>query len=339
MKLKIKNAEKLSNDILKLIGFKNSEAKLISNALIEADLAGKSSHGLSRLFYFKRAVIDGISQPKINLKTEEISIKKETSNTILVDGKKKCGFVVLDQALKLTIKKAKNNNIVATGLSNTAPMTGCLGHFVRIATENNLIYIGFNNSPGRVAPHGTRKKLWGTNPINIGIPTNKYPIIHDMSTAKITVGGLLKTLRAGGKLPKGVAIDDKGNLCTDPQKVFDEGSLLPIAGYKGSGLALICELLAGALTGSRAGFSIPGGWGTFFILINPTSFKPLKQFKKDIDKVIKELKKAPKQKGVEEVFYPGERSMKLRDKQLKAGTVDIDDTVYSNLQDLIKQLS
>ena len=218
-------------------------------------------------------------------------------------------------------------------------MTGYVGHFARIATEKNLIFICFNNSPGRIAPHGTRKRLWGTDPVTVGIPTNKYPIIHDMATAKITSSDLLKTLRAGGKLPQGVTIDKEGNLCTDPQKVWDEGSMLPIAEHKGSGLALICELLAGALTGSRSGFSVPGGWGTFFILINPTAFRPLSQFKKDIDTVIKELKSAPKRKGVKEIFYPGERSMKLREKNLKAGTVEIDDSVYQNLQKLIKELS
>ena len=224
-------------------------------------------------------------------------------------------------------------------MSNTAPMTGYVGHFARIATEKNLIFICFNNSPGRIAPHGTRKRLWGTDPVTVGIPTNKYPIIHDMATAKITSSDLLKTLRAGGKLPQGVTIDKEGTLCTDPQKVWDEGSMLPIAEHKGSGLALICELLAGALTGSRSGFSVPGGWGTFFILINPTAFRPLSQFKKDIDTVIKELKSAPKRKGVKEIFYPGERSMKLREKNLKAGTVEIDDSVYQNLQKLIKELS
>ena len=122
----------------------------------------------------------------------------------------------------------------------------------------------------------------------------------------------------GKKIKEGVAVDEGGVITTDPEKAM-KGGLLPIAKHKGSGLAFIVELLAGALTGSRVGFSVPGGWGTAYILIDPSIFRPINEFKNDVETAIKELKNAPKAEGVKEIYFPGEHSQKLREKNLQAG--------------------
>ena len=116
-----------------------------------------------------------------------------------------------------------------------------------------------------------------------------------------------------------------------------KGGLLPIAGHKGSGLAFIVELLAGALTGSRVGYSVPGGWGTFYILINRALFRPIDKFKDDVETAIKELKNAPKADGFDEIYFPGERSQKLREENLKAGEIEVSDQLIQNLKLLIKE--
>lgn len=95
----------------------------------------------------------------------------------------------------------------------------------------------------------------------------------------------------------------EGELTTDPEEAM-EGGLLPIAEHKGSGLGFIIELLAGALTSSHVGYNVKGGWGSLFILINPTILRDLNEFKNDVTSAITELKSLPRAKGVDEIYYP-----------------------------------
>ncbi len=153
-----------------------------------------------------------------------------------------------------------------------------------------------------------------------------------MATSKITVGQLMNSQRDKKPLPPESAIDGKGNYTTDADLAWIEGALVPFGGYKGSGLMFIGEMLAGALTGSRVGYSVPGGWGIFFILFDPTIFRPIEDFKKDINTAISELKGSKKREGVTEIFYPGEKSQKLRQENLKKGYIEVDESLIEKIK-------
>ncbi len=329
MKVKIKDITELSEKIIRKWGFSNEEAKLITENFIEGELTGKKTHGLIRLAWMR----EQIDAEKINTKPEKVEIIKETPVSLLINGKNKPGFYVISKALELGVEKAKKSGLVVVGCSNTAPASGMIGLFARKTAEQNLIFIGFNNSSGGLVPHGAIKELWGTNPLTVGIPTNNLPIILDMASSQITWGELLLAKAEKRTLPEGVAIDKEGNITTDPEKAI-EGGLLTIAGHKGSGLAFIVELLGGALTKSRVGTAIKGGWGSFFILIDPSLFRDLQEFKNDVETAIKELKSLPRVKGVEEIFYPGEQSQKLRQKQLETGEIEIPDLLFETIKNL-----
>ncbi|OGD63718.1 hypothetical protein A2160_03495 [Candidatus Beckwithbacteria bacterium RBG_13_42_9] len=152
-----------------------------------------------------------------------------------------------------------------------------------------------------------------------------------MATSKITVGQLLKYQRDNQQLPSDSAIDKVGTITTDPDIAWNKGSLIPIGGHKGSGLSFMNEMLAGALTASKVGFAVNGGWGTFFILIDPTIFRSLDEFKHDVQAGIDELKLSNRRTGVNEIFYPGERSQLKRLENIKNGYVEIQDNVYKQL--------
>ena len=107
-----------------------------------------------------------------------------------------------------------------------------------------------------------------------------------------------------------------------------------MSGSNRSGLAFIIELIAGALTGSRVGYSVSGGWGTSYILINPAVFRPINEFKRDVDTAIAELKNSPKAEGIKEIYFPGERSQNVRNKQLNAGFIELSDKLFENLKDI-----
>lgn len=331
MKIKITDATQLAIKVLIRFGFTSNNASLITKNLIEAELAEKRTHGLIRIPSIKKQ----IENKKISVDSDTHEKISESSISLHLDGKNMPGFIVIYQSLKIAIQKAKGSGIFSVGLKDVGYASGYIGAYARIATENDLIFIGFNNSAGGLIPHGSKKELWGTNPLTIGIPTNDDPVILDMASSMTTWGNLILAKQEGKKLPSNVALDGDGKPTTDPEKAMG-GGILPFGGHKGSGLAFIIELLAGALTGSRVGYSVKGGWGSFYILINPSIFRPLQEFKLDISKAIDELKNAPKADGVSEVYYAGEQSNKLRKLHLGSGEIEVNDSLLDELKMFLK---
>lgn len=329
MKIKIDEAQSTSVSVLQKLGFSPEDSSLITRNLIAAELAEKRTHGLIRVLAIKKQ----IESEKISVNDKE-EVISESLTHLHINGKNKPGFIVIYNSLEKAILKAKTSGIVMVGLKDVAYASGFIGDYAREAAEKELIFIGFNNSAGGLVPHGTIKELWGTNPMTIGVPTNSVPVILDMASSQITWGDLLLAKQEERPIKDGVAIDANGEVTTDATKAM-EGGLLPFAGHKGSGMAFIVELLAGALTGSRLGYSVPGGWGTFYILIDPKIFRPISDFKSDVETAIKELKSNPKAKDFDEVYYSGEQSGKNREKNLKEGFIEVSDKLWNDIQTLI----
>jgi LDH2 family malate/lactate/ureidoglycolate dehydrogenase len=326
----IKQATDLSNKILQRLGFKQEECELITQNLIEAELAERKTHGLIRLPAIARNVKNG----SIKVTPEDIEIIAEHPGAIHFNAKHKPGFYVLYKSLEVTIKKAKNSGIVAVAIKDLEYASGYIGDYARRAAEQDLIFIGFHNSPGGLVPHGTTKGIWGTDPITISVPTHEVPVILDMASSQTTWGDIMLAKTEGRQIKEGVAIDAEGNLTVDPIKAM-EGGILPIAGHKGSGLAFIVELLSGALSNSRVGGAVEGGWGSFYILINPSFFRDMNDFKNDVEAAIQELKSAPKAKGFNEIFFPGEQSYYKRKNNLERGEISVSEKLIADLKALL----
>lgn len=337
MKIKIDKARELAVKALEKLGFEQSEAELIADNFMAGELTGKKSHGLNRITYYQLKV----NQGRIDTTPKTPEIIKETPVSLVVDGKNKTGLYVVNWALERGIKKTKESGIAVVSCTNTAPMSGLIGQYAQKAAQNDLIYIGFNNSPTRtsgIVLHGSLKRLTGTNPLTIGVPTHDLPIILDMASSKITVGDVILAWKRKTKLKKGTIIDKKGRLATDPKKAMDEsrlGGILPIFGHKGSGLALIVEVLGGGLTASMMGNKVKGGWGSLAILIDPNILRPIDEFKDDVKVFLDELKSSPKAPGFKEIFYPGEQSQKKRVKHLESGEIEVEDRVYKEIQKIL----
>ncbi|MEO8581399.1 MAG: Ldh family oxidoreductase [Patescibacteria group bacterium] len=325
----IKQATDLSKQILQKLGFREEECDLISQNLIEAELAERKTHGLIRLPAIARNVKNG----SIKVTPEDIEIIAEHPGSLHFDAKHKPGFYVLYKSLEIAIKKAKVSGIVAVAIKDLEYASGYIGDYARLTAEQDLIFIGFHNSPGGLVPHGTTKGIWGTNPITISVPTQQIPVILDMASSQSTWGELMVAKTEGRSIKEGVAIDSEGNVTVDPAKAM-EGGILPIAGHKGSGLAFIVELLSGALSNSRVGGAVEGGWGSFYILINPAFFRDLSDFKNDVEAAIQELKSTPKAKGFNEVFFPGEQSYYKRKSNLERDEIDISEKLMADLEGL-----
>jgi len=334
------NSSKLKTIIKNIfIKYKLSKdhATICAEALINAELVGAPSHGLSRL----KMYCDRISKKVINPKPK-IKIKKISPSITHVDGNNSIGFVAADIAIKTAINNAKKTGIGLVAVKNSGHY-GLSGYYAEQAVKKGLIVMVFTNAPPAVAPHGALKSLFGTNPICFGTPTgSKVPFILDTSISMINRGKIRVAAREGGKIPEGVALDKFGKPTTDPKKAL-EGVQLPIAGFRGSGLAWMVDILSGVLTGgNHAGrvkdpftdFSGPQNIGHLFFVLKPNLFVG-NSFNKRIKDNIKTIKKLPKIKGVKEILYPGQNKFHRYKNNLKK-EIKITKNVLEDLNSLIK---
>ena len=309
--LKTKDLKKEIIKIFKKFGLNSDHASISAEALINAELVGAYGHGLSRL----KMYCDRISKKVINPKPK-IKIKKISQSISHVNADNSIGFVAADIAIKKAIQNAKKTGIGLVAVKNSGHY-GLSGYYAEQAVKKNLITMIYTNAPPAVAPHGALKSLFGTNPICFGTPTgSKIPFILDTSISMINRGKIRFASRNNQKIPEGVALDKFGKMTTDAKKAL-QGVQLPIAGFRGSGLAWMVDILSGVLTGgNHAGrvkdpfddFSGPQNIGHLFITFKTNLF--VKNYKTRIKDNIKRIKKLPKIKGVKEIMYPGQNKYK-----------------------------
>ena len=241
------NLKKIVKNIFINYGLSNKHAEISSNYLIKAELVGAASHGLVRLKMYcnrlKRNLIN--SKPKIKIKT----ISKSISH---IDANNSIGFVAADIGIKKAIINAKKTGVGLVGIKNSGHY-GLSSFYAEQAVKKNLIVWCFTNAPPAIAPYGSKKALFGTNPICFGTPTgNKIPFILDASASIINRGKIRRAEKLGIKIPAGAALDQYGNATINAKKAL-RGIQLPIGGFKGSGLAWMVDIISGVLTGANHG--------------------------------------------------------------------------------------
>ena len=314
----------------------SEHAKICADALINAEQVGAYGHGLSRL----KMYCDRIKKKVINPKPK-IKIKNISQSISQIDANDSIGFVAADMAIKVAIKNAKKTGIGLVGVKNSGHY-GLSGYYAEQATKKNLVTMIFTNAPPAVAPHGALKSLFGTNPICFGTPTgSKIPFILDTSISMINRGKIRVAARNNHKIPEGVALDNKGRPTTDAKKAL-EGVQLPIAGFRGSGLAWMVDILSGVLTGgNHAGkvkdpfddFTGPQNIGHLFFTFKPNLF--VNNYNQRIKENIKIIKKLPKIKGVKEILYPGQNKFKRFQINSKK-KINIPENIKKDIESLIK---
>ena len=325
----------LINKIFISKGLSKQHAKISTNALINAELVGAYGHGLSRL----KMYCDRISKKLINPKPK-IKIKKITSSISHIDANNSIGFVSADIGIKKAIEHATKTGIGLVAIKNSGHF-GLSGYYAEQAVKKNLIVLIFTNAPPAIAPHGALKSLFGTNPICFGAPTGtKIPFILDTSISMINRGKIRFAAKNNKKIPKGVALDKFGKPTTDARKAL-EGVQLPIAGFRGSGLAWMVDILSGVVTGGNHSgkvkdpfddFTGPQNIGHLFITFKKNLFQ--KNYNQRIIENIKTIKKLPKIKSVKEIMYPGQNKYNRFKKNLKK-EIFISKIIKEELKNLI----
>lgn len=331
-------AEDLSDfcvSILKCVGVKEDYAKIVAENLTLANLRGVDSHGVARLPVYVERVVRGYINPQ-----GPIEVVREHGATALIDAHNNFGQVAAMRATDLAVEKARKFGVSSVGVRN-ANHFGMAAYYALKLTERKLIGIVLSNSPPAIAPWGGKTPMIGTNPICISFPVDKDDsIILDMAVSAVARGKIRLAALKGEKIPEGWAFDEEGNPTTDPEDAL-RGSLAPIGGPKGYGLALVLDILCGLVTGScylrnvRAldDFSGRSGTGFFIEAIDIKSFISYPEYEEKIVGYIREVKDCPKRAGVSEIFLPGEIEKREMERRIKLG-IPLDHEVLLALEKL-----
>ncbi len=318
----------LSKKTLLANGCDDETASILSDLIMKAERDGSLSHGLFRL----PAYVSGLKSGKINGKGKP-EVKIISPSVIRVLGNNCLAPVVLNKGVPELIKAAKENGIAVLAITNSHHMAAMWPETEMIA-EQGLVAFACTSYKPMVAPAGAKKALFGTNPISFAWPRpEKTPVVYDMATASMAMGEVQVAKREGHKVPLGTGLNKEGKETTDPGEIADGGVLLPFGGYKGSGIAMMVELLAGALVGDNFSYETaakdnkdggPPSGGEFILAISPDKLSG-----NDWNKHSNEF--FEKMKSMEGVRLPGERRHKNR---LDKGPRNINEELVNKIKSL-----
>ncbi len=339
-KISAERLHKIGAALLVGAGASQQEADTVARGCVNANLVGHDSHGVILIPSYVERIKVGHIVPGA-----PFEIVQESPTTTVIDGHWGFGFVVNEMAMRLTIEKAKSTNVAAATVFRQSHV-GRLGAYPLMAAEAGMIGIATadsGRSPKAVAPFGGREARLGTNPIAIAVPSDlPGPLCLDMATSAVAVGKLTLAQARGEKIPLGWIVDKDGKQTTDPARFRPGGALLPLGGtegYKGSGLAVIVEILCGLLTGLGFGVEPSGRHndGCFLAVFKVDAFRPLAQFKREVTEFARYLKDTPLSEGSNGVFYPGEVEY-LREQERRKNGVEIEDATWATLRKLAGEL-
>jgi uncharacterized oxidoreductase len=313
------------------------EARRIATYLTTANLTGHDSHGVIRVPVYIRWKKMGSVVPD-----QTVELVVDTPSLAVVDGKFGYGQTVTPQAVRIGIEKCKKSGLAAVALRNAGHI-GRVGDWAEMAAAEGLVSVHFVNAAGSllVAPYGGVQKRLSTAPYCVGIPRQgQDPIVLDFATSIVAEGKVLVASRGGKKLPKGALIDGDGTLSEDPAVLYGphsaegardhtkgSGAIRAFGEHKGSGLAFICELLGGALTGNGA--TAPDrrfANGMLAFYVDPRVVDPSHFFDGEISRYVDFIRATKPVAGVESVLIPGDPEAKMRAERTKNGVPLPDDT-------------
>jgi ureidoglycolate dehydrogenase (NAD+) len=300
--------ETFARCLLQAGGAAPSDAQLVADALVWADLRARHTQGVSRLPNFVRRLQRGLICSPASMTWKPLA-----AAAYHLDASNGFGHIAGHRAMTKAIELAKSEGVglVAVSRSN---LYGAAGYFCSLATEAHCIGFSCTNAVAKVAPFGGTRPVIGTNPLAFGCPTaSGVPILIDLSTSAIAGSSAREAGNGGGLLPEGVALDARGNPTRDPSAAA-AGCLLP-AGPKGYALGLMVEILAGVLTGAAVGREVgsmyntwdkPVNTGHIFLAIDIGRFYPLTDFLTRVDQLLEWIKSIPAKRDGEGVRVPGE---------------------------------
>ena len=339
-KLDHNELQNFAESMLSAGGMPLNDAKLVAKLLVKADLRGYPGHGVTRVAPYLRWIKDGT----INLHKRP-QIVRDGKITAVIDANHYIGQAAAHMAMELAIKKVKEHGAGMVTIRR-ASHSGRLADYMEMAADAGLIAMGaVSVGSGTTTLYGGKERIIGTHPMAFGIPVrNNRHIILDFATASMSMGEIQKRVAKKEAIPDGVMLDGHGNPTNDFKALLGppRGVFLPFGGYKGSGVALVTEILGGLLSGNglaknwwdKGGHGING---IFLQAIAVEEFQPLDEFLDRMDDLICFIKSRKTAPGFKEILLPGEQARRSEERQLKEG-VEIDEATWKELSNLAKEL-
>ncbi len=339
MKVMPDRLKEIATHILKGLGASAEEATRVSESLVRADMRGIDTHGV----HFLTLLASRVDNQMIEIPTK-LQIIRDEAATALIDGGNGLGQVAAHRAMEMAIQKARQFGVGMVLVRNTNHI-GILAVYTSMAAEQGMVGMVMSNSAPSMPPWGGAEPFFGTNPLSIAIPGGPAdPVILDMSSSVVARGKIRLAQRKKEAIPLGWALDETGRPTTDPGAAL-KGTLLPIGGPKGYGLALMIDVLAGLLSGSQYGPNVktfheplgPTGIGVFFMAIDIQRFMPLHEFRELMTSYVESIKKTKKATDVSRIYLPGEIELEREKKSLAEG-IELNDSAVSNLNQLLEKV-
>jgi LDH2 family malate/lactate/ureidoglycolate dehydrogenase len=332
-----------TQDIFRKIGVGVEDATLLADSMIEANLRGVDTHGITRMLC---VYVERIRRGVMNTESR-FTVVREKASTALIDCHNSIGQIGAAKAMQMAIEKARQTGVAFTAVTHSNHY-GMAAYWAMMALPQDMIGFSSTNAPAAAAPTGGRTAMLGANPFAVAFPAeHELPVVLDLSTTVVARGRILLYAKQNKPLEPGWALDERGIPTTDPHAAL-RGLLAPIGGYKGYGMMLALDLLCGVMTGSNYGIHFPGfladnmieptDVGSVFGAIYVESFMDLPEFKSSMGKAIQEIKRSERVEGVQRIYIPGEIEFETKADRLVRG-IPIPEAVIKDFIALGRELS
>lgn len=316
-------------------------AELLTDTLIQADLRGVHSHGVTQLPSYIKGYQTGGINPRPSIK-----VVKESGATAVIDGNDGLGLIVSHPAMRLAMDKASDHGIGAVTVRNSDHL-GMVAYWSMMALERDMIGYATSNTSRIMAPWGGITPSHGNNPISYAIPAgSEWPLVLDIAISVVAKGKIRLADLKNEPIPEGWAMDKHGEPTTNAHSAM-EGLLMPIAGHKGYGMALVNDVLCGVLSGGLFGVDLPMGrvvdgsrkmgYCHFFMAWDISHFIPVAEFKKRVDKLVSMMKASQLAQGQNKIYLPGEIEFETKRLRVREG-IPYSKVVIGQLKSLAKDL-
>lgn len=324
-------------------GISSEDAQRIAEVQVAGDLWGVESHGVAQLEMYLKMLEIGAINPK-----PEIKVINEATITAIIDGDNGHGMLVAYGAMEKCLEKARKSGVAMVSVKSSNHF-GMAGYYAKMALKYDLLGFATTNTPPIMVPTFASEAALGNNPIAVAIPTGKGPpFLLDMACSAAALGKAQRAKLRNESIPEGWYFDDKGvfNIdldgCLKRPRQVPLGGLTITGGHKGYGLAVVMEILAGILPGANFGSrhvpvqemrEKPWNVGHFFAALSISLFKPVEEFKSNMDEFMGYLRSLPKVPGQDRIYTAGEKEYEREQDGLKNGI-----PVHANLIESLKNL-
>jgi LDH2 family malate/lactate/ureidoglycolate dehydrogenase len=325
--------------VLEAGGLIPEDARLTARSLVQANLRGVDSHGVLRLIQYVRTLQAGAVKAR-----PTVRVLQADTVTALVDADGGYGYRPARLAMDLAVERARLHGVGVVGVRNSHHF-GMAALYVIPPAEQGFIAVMVTNASPLLAPAGGREARVGNNPWAFGIPRRPPapPLVLDMALSQVALGKIRLAAAEGRPIPPGWALDREGRPTTDAAEALRAGLLAPAGGYKGFGLALVAEVLAGVLTGSPFGLAADahgrpaGGVGHLALALDPGRFGPREAFLDGVERLAADVLATPLAPEADRIELPGDPEYR-REEERRTHGIPISDELAGQLVALAREL-